>query len=85
MKVIESRERVTGALRQRGFEVLPSQANFIFARHPDHAGEALAKALRDRAILVRHFAKPRLSEFLRITIGTPDQCDRLIAAVEEIV
>ena len=85
MKVIESRERVTGALRQRGFEVLPSQANFIFARHPDHAGETLAKALRDRAILVRHFAKPRLSEFLRITIGTPEQCDRLIAALEEIV
>ena len=85
MKVIESRERVTGALRQRGFEVLPSQANFIFARHPDQAGETLAKALRDRAILVRHFAKPRLSEFLRITIGTPEQCDRLIAALEEIV
>ncbi|MXN47664.1 histidinol-phosphate transaminase [Shinella kummerowiae] len=84
-KVIETRERVTGALRQRGFEVLPSQANFVFARHPGHSGEALAKGLRDRAVLVRHFAKPRISDFLRITIGTPEECDRLIAAVEEIV
>ncbi|MGD9478884.1 histidinol-phosphate transaminase [Shinella sp. G-2] len=84
-KVIESRERVTGALRQRGFEVLPSQANFVFARHPDHSGEALAKSLRERAVLVRHFAKPRISDFLRITIGTPQECDRLIAALEEIL
>lgn len=84
-KVIETRERVTGALRQRGFEVLPSQANFVFARHPAHSGEALAKGLRDRAVLVRHFAKPRISDFLRITIGTAEECDRLIAAIEEIV
>ncbi len=84
-KVIESRERVTGALKQRGFEVLPSQANFVFARHPDHSGEALASGLRARAVLVRHFAKPRISDFLRITIGTPEECDRLIAAVEEIL
>ena len=84
-KVIESRERVTGALRQRGFEVLPSQANFVFARHPDHSGEALAKGLRERAVLVRHFAKPRILDFLRITIGTPEECDRLIAALEDIL
>jgi len=84
-KVIESRERVTGALRQRGFEVLPSQANFVFARHPAHSGEALAKSLRERAVLVRHFAKPRISDFLRITIGTPEECDRLIAALEDIL
>lgn len=84
-KVIESRERVAGALRQHGFEVLPSQANFVFARHPDHSGEALAKSLRERAVLVRHFAKPRISDFLRITIGTPEECDRLVAALEEIV
>ena len=84
-KVMESRERVSGALRQRGFEVLPSQANFVFARHPGHSGEALAKGLRERAVLVRHFAKPRISDFLRITIGTPEECDRLVAAIEEIV
>lgn len=84
-KVMESRERVTGALRQRGFEVLPSQANFVFARHPGHSGADIAKGLRERAVLVRHFAKPRISDFLRISIGTPEECDRLIAALEEIV
>ncbi len=84
-KVIEQRERVTGALRQRGFEVLPSQANFVFARHPDHSGADIAKGLRERAVLVRHFAKPRISDFLRITIGTPEECDRLVAALDEIV
>ncbi|QRM53488.1 histidinol-phosphate transaminase [Sinorhizobium sp. BG8] len=85
LKVMASRERVTGALRQRGFEVLPSLANFVFARHPDRSGEALAKGLRERAVLVRHFAKPRISDFLRITIGTSEDCDRLIAALDDIL
>jgi histidinol-phosphate aminotransferase len=84
-KVMESRERVTGALRQRGFEVLPSQANFIFARHNKHAGADLAAALRAESILVRHFNKPRISDFLRISIGTTEECDRLIEAVGAIV
>lgn len=84
-RVIASRERVTGGLRQRGFEVLPSQSNFVFARHSGHAGADLAKALRDRAILVRHFAKPRIANFLRISIGTEAECDRLIEAIDEIV
>ncbi|MGI0523289.1 histidinol-phosphate transaminase [Rhizobium giardinii] len=83
--VIASRDRVSGALRQRGFVVLPSQANFVFARHPDHSGEALAKGLRQRAVLVRRFAEPRISDFLRISIGTPEQCDALIAALEDIL
>ena len=83
--VIASRDRVSGALRQRGLEVLPSQANFVFARHPDHSGEALAKGLRQRAVLVRRFAEPRISDFLRISIGTPEQCDALIAALEDIL
>jgi histidinol-phosphate aminotransferase len=84
-KVIASRDRITGGLRQRGFEVLPSWANFVFARHPDRDGADLAQALRDRSILVRHFAKPRIADFLRISIGTEEECDRLIAAVDEIV
>lgn len=85
LRVIASRERVAGGLRQRGFEVLPSQSNFVFARHPDHEGADLAAALRGRAILVRHFAKPRIADFLRISIGTEEECDRLIAAIDEIV
>jgi histidinol-phosphate aminotransferase len=84
-RVIASRDRITGGLRQRGFEVLPSQANFVFARHPDHEGAELAQALRERSILVRHFAKPRISDFLRISIGTDAECDRLMEAIDEIV
>ncbi|MBW9065557.1 histidinol-phosphate transaminase [Rhizobium herbae] len=83
--VIASRDRVSGALRQRGFAVLPSQANFVFARHPDHSGEALAKGLRERAVLVRRFPEPRISDFLRISIGTPEECSRLIEALDDIL
>jgi histidinol-phosphate aminotransferase len=81
-KVMASRARLAEALVARGFDVLPSLTNFVFARHPDHAGAELARALRDRAVLVRHFAKPRISDFLRISIGTDAECDRLIAAID---
>lgn len=84
-KVMESRERITGSLRQRGFDVLPSQANFVFARHPDHEGAKLAAGLRRQSVLVRHFAKPRIADFLRISIGTPEECDRLIEAVDAVI
>lgn len=84
-RVMASRDRVTGGLRQRGFEVLPSQSNFVFARHRDHSGADLATALRERAILVRHFAKPRIADFLRISIGTEEECDRLIEAIDDII
>lgn len=80
--VISERERVTTALEDLGFEVLPSKANFIFARHKDQPGEVLAKRLREQGIIVRHFNKPRISEFLRITIGTVEQNDALIAGLE---
>ena len=55
-----------------GFDVLPSAANFVFARHPGHAA-ALAAALRERGIIVRHFRQPRIEQFLRITVGTDEQ------------
>ncbi|KQU77477.1 histidinol-phosphate transaminase [Ensifer sp. Root31] len=84
-KIMASRERLTGQLAERGFEVLPSQANFVFARHPGHSGDALMQALRERAVLVRHFAKPRISDFLRITIGTDAECARLIEALDDIL
>ena len=82
--VISERERVTAALEDLGFEVLPSKANFIFARHKDQPGEVLAKGLREQGIIVRHFNKPRISEFLRITIGTVEQNDALIAGLERL-
>ncbi|OLP59873.1 histidinol-phosphate transaminase [Xaviernesmea oryzae] len=84
-KIIASRDRLTDALSALGFEVLPSSANFVFTRHAGYAGADLAAALRARAILVRHFAKPRISDYLRISIGTDGECDRLIAALTEIV
>lgn len=83
--VIASRQRMTAELSRLGFEILPSAANFVFARHPDHAGAALAQALRERAVLVRHFAAPRISDHLRITVGTDAQIDRLIGALAEIL
>jgi histidinol-phosphate aminotransferase len=85
MRVMESRERLAGGLRQLGFDVLPSSANFVFARHPAHEGSALATALRQRAVLVRHFTAPRISNYLRITVGTDAQIDRLLATLSDLV
>ena len=83
--VIESRTRLCDGLARLGFEILPSSANFILVRHPGRSGAALAAALRERAILVRHFARPRISDFLRITIGTDAQGDALLAALTGIL
>ncbi|WP_395702060.1 histidinol-phosphate transaminase [Aquabacterium sp.] len=86
LRVIASRERLSAGLQALGFEVLPSQANFVFARHAARSGAALAAALRERAILVRRFAEPaRIAEFLRISIGTDAQCDSLLAALQQIL
>ncbi len=79
--VITERNRMTRALSGLGFEVLPSSANFVFARHPAHTGAALAAALRAQAILVRHFTTPRIADYLRITVGTSGDTDCLIAAL----
>ena len=65
--------------------MLPSQANFVFARHPSHDAAALAAALRERAVLVRHFAHPRIADYLRISIGTRAQCGQLVDALAAIV
>ena len=84
-KVIQTRERLVSELASLGFETLPSSANFIFTRHPKHTGEKLYQALRDRGIIVRHFKSPRIEEFLRITIGTDEQSNELVAALQEIL
>jgi histidinol-phosphate aminotransferase len=83
--VIAGRARMADGLVRLGFEVLPSAANFIFARHPDHAGGNLATALRERAVLVRHFSAPRIRDYLRITVGTDAQIDRLLAELSAIL
>ena len=84
-RVIEGRERLNRGLVRLGFEVLPSSANFVFARHPAHEGAALAAALRQRAVIVRHFSAPRISDYLRITVGTDAQIDRLLSALSDIL
>ncbi len=82
--VIAGRERLTEGLARLGFEVLPSAANFVFAHHPKHDGKALAARLRERAIIVRHFDAPRISDYLRITVGSDEQIQKLLAALGEI-
>jgi histidinol-phosphate aminotransferase len=84
-RVIASRERLDRGLARLGFDVLPSSANFVFARHPAQAGAALAAALRQRAVIVRHFSAPRIADYLRITVGTDGQTDRLLSALSEIL
>ena len=84
-RIQASREALSEGLRARGFEVLPSQANFVFARHPAHEGASLAAQLRKQRILVRQFARPqRIADFLRITIGTPQQCEALLNAYDAV-
>jgi histidinol-phosphate aminotransferase len=84
-KVIQTREKLVSQLSALGFETLPSTANFIFTRHPKHAGAKLYQALRDRGIIVRHFKSPRIEEFLRITIGTDEQSAELVSTLQEIL
>jgi histidinol-phosphate aminotransferase len=84
-RVIEGRKGLNRGLVRLGFEVLPSSANFVFARHPAHEGVVLAAALRQRAVIVRHFSAPRVSDYLRITVGTDGQIDRLLSALSDIL
>lgn len=82
-RVIQSREHISEALQARCFNVLPSAANFLFARHKSMAGGELAAALRRHGVIVRHFSRPeRISDWLRITIGTEEQNAALLAALD---
>ncbi len=83
--VIASRVELVVALQTLGFEVLPSAANFVFTRHPQWDAAALAAALREHRVIVRHFRQPRIEQFLRITIGDPTQNAALIGALNGIL
>ena len=74
-----------GQLEELGFQVLPSSANFLFARSPKISGGDLYGALKARGILVRHFTTPRISDFNRITIGTPEQMETFVNTVKEVL
>ena len=81
-QVIDLRHSLTAELTALGFDVLPSHANFVFARPKDGNANTVANALREQGIIVRHFDKPRINEYLRITTGTAEQNSRLIDALQ---
>ena len=83
--IMETRRRTEQALREMGFEMPESRTNFLFARHPAVSGENLYLELKKRGILVRHFKAERIREYNRITVGTPEQMNRLTETIREIL
>lgn len=83
-KVIATRERLTAELREMGFKLPDSQTNFVFASHPRYSAKEIFEFLKTRDIYVRWFNKPRIDNYLRITVGTDEDTDKLIAAVREL-
>ncbi len=83
--VAAQRDRTAARLRELGFEVTDSRANFLFARHPGVSGGELYEKLRERGILVRHFSAAPIAEYNRVTVGTGEQMDVFVRAVEEIL
>jgi histidinol-phosphate aminotransferase len=80
--IVATREKTAEKLRELGFTVLPSSANFLFAAHKSVPAEELFAALREKHIFVRYFKKPRIQNFLRITIGTPQEMERFLTETE---
>ena len=83
--IVQSRAWTTAQLRALGFAVQDSLANFVFARCPAMPGGQLYAQLKKAGILVRHFDAPRIENWLRITIGTPEQMQALMDAVDKIL
>ena len=84
-KVIEQRNYVANELEELGFEVLPSAANFVFARHPENDAAEIAAGLRESKVIVRYFDKPGIEQFLRISIGTKEENQQMLAALDTLV
>jgi histidinol-phosphate aminotransferase len=80
-RVVSARIELVESLETLGFIVLPSAANFVFVSHARYAAAQLSAQLRDQGVLVRHFRQPRISNFLRITVGSDEQNARLIASL----
>lgn len=83
--VINSRQKLCSDLTAMGFFVLPSAANFVFARHPECDGAVLAQNLREQSVIVRRFPLPRIEQYLRITIGSDQQNNALVSALRVIL
>lgn len=84
-QIVDSREWLVARLQAMGFECLPSSANFVLARHPQRAGRSLMTALREQRILVRHFEQTRVADHFRITVGTREECERMVQALEALL
>ena len=84
-KIVENRKWTVAALQQLGFDVLPSKANFVFAKNDKIDGEKLYLELKKRGVLVRHFTKEKICQYNRITIGTMEQMQKLIDTVSLIL
>lgn len=84
-KIIITREKTKAALIEKGFVVTDSCTNFLFAKHPGFSGEELYLRLKEKGILVRHFKQKKIDQYLRITVGLPEEMNELLAALEEIL
>ncbi|MDK9710653.1 histidinol-phosphate transaminase [Acidaminobacter sp.] len=84
-RIISTRERVVARLETMGFEVVPSKANFIFISHETKAAAELFSRLREMGILVRYFKKPLIDDHLRVSIGTDEEMDQFLKALESLI
>lgn len=84
-RVVASRQALAAALESRGFEVTPSAANFLFLKHPAYSGKGLFDGLREKGVILRRWDKPRISEYLRVSIGTEDQCQILLDELDAVM
>ena len=84
-KIVVTREHAKQKLRELGFLFGDSKANFIFARHREIPAEKIFEELKKKNIYVRYFKKPRIANYLRITIGTEEEMNVLYSALKEIV
>jgi histidinol-phosphate aminotransferase len=83
-EVVRNRGELAAGLGRMGFDVVPSSTNFVFARPPKPAAEVVA-ALRERKILVRHYDREPIAGWIRITVGTREQQEKLLEALKEIL
>lgn len=84
-RVMDTRAWTENALREIGFSVIPSQANFLFASHPDYTGKELLAGLRAQGIIVRWWDKPEIRDWLRISIGTDKEMETLVKTLNELL